>query len=191
MEDFFRVCYEKCVLDIHGRCLRLFQSVHTANPELNAVELRAELETANRILEIANPTFFFLNKRHPEYRSHLGHNIQVQSRKLANPDRMALPRNAYNIQLMRLLTPNILQIIPIIDLSTALALKKIKDDIIVRVEHKLGLIADEDFRIGVDQVYILVLEDEEREGFVFGFGVHADMVFLGLCHEDLFDVESY
>lgn len=41
----------------------------------------------------------------------------------------------------------------------------------------------------MDEIHILILEDEEREGLIFCLGLHADMVLLGFCHKCLLDVE--
>lgn len=71
---------------------------------------------------------------------------------------MALARNADHIQLMRLLLPDFVEIASVVYLCCARALEQVYNDIAVGEEHELGLPSHQGFRVGVDQVHILVLE---------------------------------
>lgn len=91
---------------------------------------------------------------------------------------------------MRIFSFNSLQISTVVDFSSTHTFEKIKNDIITGINDEFRFFADKDFGIGVDKIYIDILENEKRNWLILWLGVNTNVVLFSLRNESFLSFES-
>lgn len=180
MKQLLGIRYVNRVSDTHHLRLCLFALVNPSHFELDVVKFGAVLKAADVVLEIADSSFLFLNNWHPQNSSHFCADVQVHGGKFANFNGVALAWNSNHVQFVRFLFPDFLKVVAIVNFGSAFTLEQVDDHITPWIEHELGLILDQYFSVRMYEIHLVVLEHEDRQRFVHGVCINANVVGLRL-----------